>query len=386
MSVITMILLSVALLPPGGTFVDDDGSGHEPDIEAIAALELTSGCDAFRIRFCPGRPVTRAEMAVFVSRALGGDGGEEAQVFVDVPSRVWYASAVGHLARLGITTGCGAQRYCPDRPVSRAETATFLVRAFELPHSGRDAFADDDASDHESHINALAAAGYTKGCDVLRYCPGDSLTRAQMATLLARAHHVTGSAPPPFHAEVGMIHDPLRVRMTHSWRSGCPVGLADLRYVSIDHWGFDGAVHRGELVVHRVHAEGIVRALRSLFALEFPIEQMRLVDDFGGDDLASMEANNTSAFNCRSVTGRPGVWSEHAYGTAIDINPVQNPFVRDGVVLPESGAAYLDRSDHRPGMIRPGDGVVEEFSAIGWQWGGFWTSSKDYQHFSASGR
>jgi hypothetical protein len=100
-----------------------------------------------------------------------------------------------------------------------------------------------------------------------------------------------------------------------------------------------------------------------------------------------MAANNTSAFNCRSVYGRPGVWSQHSYGWAIDINPVQNPFVRSGgSVVPPAGRAYVDRSKKSPGMIHRGDVVVRAFARVGWEWGGYWMSSKDYQHFSATGR
>jgi hypothetical protein len=160
---------------------------------------------------------------------------------------------------------------------------------------------------------------------------------------------------------------------------------SDLRLVSVSHWGFDGAVHRGELVVHHDVAVPIVGAFASIYAARFPIERMQLVDVYGGDDNASMAANNTSAFNCRSVTGRPGVWSEHSFGRAVDINPVQNPYVRGSTVLPPAGGAYLNRSSGATGLIRAGDAVVGAFAAIGWAWGGYWSNPRDYQHFSLSG-
>ena len=109
------------------------------------------------------------------------------------------------------------------------------------------------------------------------------------------------------------------------------------------------------------------------------------VEAFGGSDDASMAANNTSAFNCRKATGGTS-WSEHSYGRAIDVNPVQNPYVKGSLVLPQSGSAYVDRSRTIPGMIRAGDAVVRAFAAQGWAWGGTWTSLKDYQHFSTTGR
>ncbi|MDQ3856239.1 MAG: M15 family metallopeptidase, partial [Chloroflexota bacterium] len=189
-----------------------------------------------------------------------------------------------------------------------------------------------------------------------------------------------------FYGTVSILDARTRARMRYSWRPGCPVPLAALRLLIVSHWGFDGRVHTGELVVHRDQAEAVLGVMRRLFSAGFPIERMLLVDVYGGSDDRSMAANNTSAFNCREVTGRPGVWSEHSYGRAIDINPVQNPYVADGVVLPPAGDAYVDRSIDARGMIYPNGPVVSAFAAIGWRWGGYWSSPTDYQHFSASGR
>ena len=174
--------------------------------------------------------------------------------------------------------------------------------------------------------------------------------------------------------------------MSSSWREGCPVPLDQLRLVKVVHWGFDGAEHGGELVVHASSAGGMARTFDQLLADRFPIQQVRLVDEYGADDDRSMAANNTSAFNCRRVAGSTS-WSEHAYGRAIDVNPVQNPYVtKSGSVSPPAGSAYTDRSNKRPGMITAGDATVAAFARIGWRWGGYWSSAKDYQHFSSTGR
>jgi hypothetical protein len=149
--------------------------------------------------------------------------------------------------------------------------------------------------------------------------------------------------------------------------------------------GFDGAERTGEIVVHRDAAQVTVALLKGMWEERFPIERMQLIDDFGGSDDASIAANNTSAFNCRAVTGGSG-WSVHAYGRAIDINPVQNPYVTSSTVLPPAGRAYLNRADVRPGMIVPGDIVWRIVKFVGWGWGGDWSSLKDYQHVSANGR
>lgn len=208
---------------------------------------------------------------------------------------------------------------------------------------------------------------------------------AERATAESPPEEKPRPARPRFEGSVLPIGPGTRARMRSSWRRGCPVPIRDLRLVSVKHWGFDGGVHEGELILHEDVAEDVVRAMRRLFTARFPIERMRLVDEYGGDDERSMAANNTSAFNCRRVAGS-GSWSEHAYGRAIDVNPVQNPEVRDGEVSPEAGAAYVERSRPGGGMLRPGDEVVRAFAAIGWEWGGDWRSLKDYQHFSATGR
>ncbi|MEO7804074.1 MAG: M15 family metallopeptidase [Actinomycetota bacterium] len=175
--------------------------------------------------------------------------------------------------------------------------------------------------------------------------------------------------------------------MTYSWREGCPVNLDQLRLLTVDHWGFDQTVHRGEMIIHSDQAAKVLQALKRLFESGFPIEKMRLVDEYQADDDLSIAANNTSAFNCREVAGKPGVWSQHAYGRAIDINPIQNPYVSgNGKVSPPSAAAYKDRSKKEPGMILAGDSTVKAFASIGWRWGGYWSSVKDYQHFSSNGR
>lgn len=172
--------------------------------------------------------------------------------------------------------------------------------------------------------------------------------------------------------------------MSSSWRVGCPVPLEDLRLLRLAYHDFSGEVHIGELVVHRDVAEDVAGVFEVLFSVGFPIERMELVDVYGGDDLMSMKADNTSAFNCRKIEGTDR-WSEHAYGRAVDINPLLNPWVRGSTVLPSEGSAYVDRSLQVPGMIHAGDDVVRAFEAIGWAWGGTWNTSKDYQHFSLTG-
>jgi poly-gamma-glutamate synthesis protein (capsule biosynthesis protein) len=192
---------------------------------------------------------------------------------------------------------------------------------------------------------------------------------------------------PAFSATVSPLDRETRqLMMGSSWRPGCPVPLRDLRLIRLTFFGFDGRAHRGELVVHRWYAEGLVRVFRRLYEERFPIRRMRLVDHYGADDLRSMKADNTSAFNCRWRAGSPGVWSQHAYGRAVDVDPVENPYVTTDHVSPPAGVAYLDRTRRLPGMIHLHDAVWWAFHAIGWEWGGSWRTVRDYQHFSANGR
>jgi hypothetical protein len=181
-----------------------------------------------------------------------------------------------------------------------------------------------------------------------------------------------------------------------SWRPGCPVAPKALRRVTISYWGFDGLVHRGDVIVAASAVRTVVRVLSAAFAARFRIRTMVPVDAFYASgtrsptesDIASMSADNSSAFNCRPVTGDPSRVSQHAYGNAIDINPFENPYTTAKVTYPEAASdAYVrDRARHRSdlGVLTPTGVVVQSFSGAGWTWGGRW-ARHDYQHFSANG-
>jgi hypothetical protein len=170
-----------------------------------------------------------------------------------------------------------------------------------------------------------------------------------------------------------------------SWHPGCPVGPSQLRAVTLSFWGFDGVAQTGTLVVSSTVVPAVTRIFRTLFDERFPIRSILPTSNFGGSDDASMAVDNTSAFNCRyAVAAGPPRWSAHAFGKAIDVNTIENPYAFEGKVLPPQGAPYITRSPYRPGMAVRGGALVNAFAASGWQWGGRW-SSPDYQHFSADG-
>jgi hypothetical protein len=195
------------------------------------------------------------------------------------------------------------------------------------------------------------------------------------------------AATPPFVGKIAPLSPAQRERMTGvSWRPGCPVPLADLRQLTVSHWGFDGRRRLGRLVLHETAAGPLRSVFRRLYAARFPVRKLVPIDAYGGSDFRSIEADNSSAFNCRRATGS-GSWSEHAYGRAIDVNPIENPYVEHGRVYHDASRSYASRQPVRKGMAVEGGALVTAFDAIGWGWGGRWTGSvKDYQHFSASGR
>lgn len=191
------------------------------------------------------------------------------------------------------------------------------------------------------------------------------------------------SASFPFSSSA--IEGDVRARIVGvSWRAGCPVPLGDLRYLRVGYWDDGGNAQVGELVVHADVVSDVRSAFAAMYTARFPLTSLRLVDDFGGDDDASMAVDNTSAFNCRPVAGTSR-WSQHAFGRAIDINPLRNPYVEADRVSPVQGTPYADRADVRPGMIIEAGPVVAAFDALGWGWGGRWAGGADYQHFSAAG-
>ena len=166
--------------------------------------------------------------------------------------------------------------------------------------------------------------------------------------------------------------------------SDAPVKLKDLRYVHILYVDFDGEEHEGELLVHRKVVKDVMEIFEALYDARYPLRSVRLVDDYGQPftDGLSMSADNTSAYCCRRVTGKK-YFSRHSYGTAIDVNPVENPYIRpDGSFAPPESEPYLDRSNIRPGMITEKDLCYKLFKKHGWKWGGHFKGQKDYQHFS----
>ena len=177
-----------------------------------------------------------------------------------------------------------------------------------------------------------------------------------------------------------------------TWKPGCPVPLEDLRLLEFNYYGFGGGIRRGPMVVHEDVAEDVLWVFKQLFDAEFPIKRVGLTKEFVPSEfepIITSKRSVTASFNCRPVItplGPSDDFSQHSYGMAIDINPVQNPYVTAaGFVRNTESRRYLERSKRLTGMIHPGDVVVRSFTRIGWDWGGTWSGGKDYMHFSTSG-
>ncbi len=193
------------------------------------------------------------------------------------------------------------------------------------------------------------------------------------------------SAQPQAHGSPlapAAIHPVTEAELGATWRPGCPVGPDQLRLVEVNYLGFDGQTHRGELVVHQDVVADVIAIFGQLYEMAYPIARMQTVDHYpGAEDELSMEDNNTSAYNCRPLPGSDEP-SLHAYGRAIDVNPLINPFIdSSGDLQPKTAGQYLDRSRTDPGILHDGDRAVAAFTDRGWRWGGDWRTPKDYQHF-----
>lgn len=192
-----------------------------------------------------------------------------------------------------------------------------------------------------------------------------------------------------FNYNISEITTEVKERMVQgdSWRKGCPVSLQNLRYVQVNHLNFNGETVSGELIVHKDIAEEVVYIFEELYSIDYPVNQMRLVSDFESNDWESIEADNTSAFNCRPVTGKKKKWSKHAYGKAIDINPIENPYVsRKGTISHKESYKYKKRVHKKNtyadrAVLLKHDQATKIFKKYGWKWGGDWNTIKDYQHF-----
>lgn len=213
--------------------------------------------------------------------------------------------------------------------------------------------------------------------------PAPTTTVSATTTSQAPTTTATAAPLPPFDSSIANV---TAARLAHSYTTDCPVTPEQVVMVTVDHWGFDGKVHTGRIVVARSQGASTAEVFRRLYQIEYPIQSMIPIGDLPeGIEDSDPNYNNTSGLHCRRATGSTR-WSEHASGLAIDINPFLNPFITSNTLWPTNSGRYRDRTLGEQGMIVGGDAVVDAFRDNGWHWGGYWSSIKDYHHFSVNNR
>ncbi len=246
----------------------------------------------------------------------------------------------------------------------------------EIVSSSEEETQLEESSEEEEKVTAEETSEALPPIEPPRFYPGD----------IIEAEHVLTVDVDKFFI-ISPISDPVFKRMDgNSYRPGCPVPREELRYLRILHYDFSGNIRVGELVCHQSVSEDLLRIFRQLYDIGYPVEKVRLVDDYGADDDRSCSDNNTSCFNYRTVAGTKRL-SLHALGLAVDINPIYNPYViwrSDGtsVCVPAEGEAYMDRKKDFPYKIDEEDICCRLFREAGFTWGGGWEGHKDYMHFS----
>jgi len=239
-------------------------------------------------------------------------------------------------------------------------------------------FNHENYSEVMSDISESATPGSTR---LIRCALGASILMGSL--LVSGVASASNVVLPAFTSSVASVS---AAQLGKTWRPGCPVGPSQLRLLHLRYLGSDGHSRVGTMVVNASVATSVVKVFATLYEKRFPIHLMVPESNFQGKDPVSMAADNTSGFNCRyAVATGPKQWSVHAYGEAIDVNPVQNPYVFNGVAQPVAGKSYINRSDVRPGMAELGGVLNDAFASVGWFWGGRWSASPDYQHFSLTG-
>jgi len=380
-------------------FSDIDSSPYKTAIGSLASKDVISGfLDG---TFRPADPVTRQQFAKMIVCALGlptrtADLCRFSDVALSRGEDLYPDHFVAVAAANGIARGYADGTFGPYIAIERIHVVTMLIRALEriypsaleAPRLGWP--LEDDWGDlygeQRDHATLAFSNGLLDGLDLSGVAkdPRAPMPRGEVAQVLYNMMRLLPEVP-VFQSSIQQLDDVVKASMlaSGSWSAAVPVPLEDLRLLRVSFWGFDGRAHTGSIVVHGAWADDLETVFQKLYDARFPIRSMKPIDDYSASDEQSMAADNTSAYNGRYVRGTT-VWSMHAYGSAIDINPIENPWVSGEDVRPAAGRSYIDRSLDAPGLIHSGDVVVRAFASIGWKWGGDWIGTKDYQHFSSS--
>ena len=398
----TALLLSFAVGGSALAFSDVPMSHSFAEaVDDLAARGVITGFGDGTFR--PDAPVMRQQFAKLIVRALGlptttADLCRFSDVALSGGDGLYPDHFVAVAAANGITRGYAEGTFGPYKNIERIHAVTMVVRALERIYPGAlaappagtnlDGGWGDLRSEQRDHAVLAFSNGLFDGLDLSGVAkdPRAPMPRGEVAQVLYNMMRLLPEVA-EFQSSVQRLDDSHKASMlaSGSWSAAVPVSLEELRLLRVSYWGFDGKAHTGSMVVDDAWADDLRTVFQKLYEARFPIRSMNLIDDYAASDDRSMAADNTSAFNGRHVNGTT-VWSMHAFGLAIDINPIENPWVHGDDVSPAAGRSYIDRLLNAPGMIHSWDVVVRAFASIGWEWGGNWKGSKDYQHFSSNGR
>ncbi len=398
-----LVFTLVPLLASSAFAFTDVPTSHTygPAIEDLSARGIINGFPDGT--FGPDRAVTRQQFAKMIVCALGlpattADLCRFSDVALSRGDGLYPDHFVAVAAANGITQGYADGTFGPYRTIERIHAVTMLIRALERIYPGAlevpplgspfEGNWGDLYGEQRDHAALAFSNGVLDGLDLSGVArdPRAPMPRGEVAQVLYNTMRLLPEVA-EFQSSIQQLDDSLAASMlaSGSWSAAAPVSLEDLRILRVSFWGFDGRTHTGSVVVHGTRADDLQTVFQKLYDARFPIRSMNLIDDYAASDERSMAADNTSAYNGRYVGGTT-VWSMHAYGLAIDINPIENPWVSGGDVSPAAGRSFVNRSLNAPGMIHSWDVVVRAFTSIGWKWGGDWKDTKDYQHFSSNGK
>ena len=282
---------------------------------------------------------------------------------------------------MGCTTqGSGDAAY-EGSDASNAKTASesiTTVPAMKSATNSTSATLKDESSvdSSESDINSITPKDDIGLATASNESPADSSGAANASAESASIDESFYAIPIP---------DEIFAKMQgKSYKNDCTIPRDDLRYIHVLHKNIEGETLEGEMVCSKLIAEDLLEIFRELYEQSYPIEKMRLIDEYDANDELSMTDNNSSCFNYRTISHTNKI-SKHGLGVAVDINTLYNPYTKvvDGerIIEPAAGAPYLDRDADFPYKIERGDLCYNLFISHGFEWGGDWTDRKDYQHF-----
>ena len=329
-------------------------------------------------------------ISLILSRYIVISTFAQVNTFNDIKGN-WAQSEIDIFIKNGYIYGYEDNTFRPNNFINREEVASILTNIKNNKDTNIDKlliYWDNKEISNwaRSSVEGAIENGYMGGYNDITFKPKNNITRAESVVVLNRI--LTGNkvelpkneiAKPIF--SYSYVPTSIKNKMLgKSMPLSKPISFDQLSYLKLSYYGFDGKYHVGEMVVNTKVAKEVVDIFKELLENKYPIEKIKLIDDYNADDNLSMENNNSSSFCYRAITNGSSL-SKHSLGLAIDINPIQNQYVTNNKVLPLSGNKYLNRNYIRKGMIVKNDVCYNAFVKRGWTWGGNWKTIKDYQHF-----